>query len=125
MAWVLNDSPPNFQQELAKCQRYYNKLCIFAVGYSLASGAAIQVFIPTPVTFRDNLLIENQINNIVIRQGGKDLTTSAKVTSIGAVRENGLIINIAPPSGITLTGREIYAVYPLDSTTTLNVSCNM
>ena len=21
--WVLNDPPPNFQQELAKCQRYY------------------------------------------------------------------------------------------------------
>lgn len=23
--WVLNDPPPNFQQELAKCQRYYWK----------------------------------------------------------------------------------------------------
>ena len=24
--WILNDSPPNFQQELAKCQRYQNQL---------------------------------------------------------------------------------------------------
>ena len=51
--WILNDAPPNFQQELAKCQRYYLKTvsnqyypgCMF----SSTNGVFL---IPTPVQMR-------------------------------------------------------------------------
>ena len=36
--WVLNDPPPNFQQELAKCQRYYRNLQSSSKGYIILNG---------------------------------------------------------------------------------------
>lgn len=46
--WVLNDPPPNFQQELAKCQRYYEE-CYF----QLTSATSYQeLTIPYKVTKR-------------------------------------------------------------------------
>ena len=61
--WVLNDPPPNFQQELAKCQRYlYNIIPIFSGGqyvswYYAGIGLANSttdclVKIDTPTTMR-------------------------------------------------------------------------
>lgn len=51
--WVLNDPPPNFQQELAKCQRYYLK----AVSGQYYPGCMFtstngMFLIPTPVQMR-------------------------------------------------------------------------
>lgn len=54
--WVLNDAPPNFQQELAKCQRYYlpiDGIGRFSATFSTQS-TTLQVFVPTPVTMRTN-----------------------------------------------------------------------
>lgn len=54
--WVLNDAPPNFQQELAKCQRYYLPIDgrgRFSATFSTQS-TTLQVFVPTPVTMRTN-----------------------------------------------------------------------
>lgn len=47
-AWVLNDTPPNYQQELAKCQRY---LCKFAqYMYFMPSGETnTDAFVTVPV----------------------------------------------------------------------------
>ena len=50
--WVLNDPPPNFQQELAKCQRYF---CVVDPSYysgALYSSNAAIVNIPTSVPMR-------------------------------------------------------------------------
>lgn len=49
--WVLNDPPPNFQQELAKCRRYlyvlsaYNTYSTFAMGFNRSPTQA-EIFIP-------------------------------------------------------------------------------
>ena len=49
--WVLNDPPPNKQQELAKCQRY--QIIGNMVGpYVRYLNDYIGVFVPTPVTLR-------------------------------------------------------------------------
>ena len=53
--WVLNDPAPNFQQELAKCQRYYIALNGFSwIGSGQVDGGGVsgQFFIPLPVTMR-------------------------------------------------------------------------
>lgn len=52
--WVLLDAPPNFQQELAKCQRYLLILSGFGwIGSGICDGAASgQFFLPTPVPMR-------------------------------------------------------------------------
>lgn len=50
--WVLNDPPPNFEQELAKCQRYF---CVVDPSYysgALYSSNAAIVNIPTSVPMR-------------------------------------------------------------------------
>ena len=74
--WVLNDPPPNFQQELAKCQRYYialNGSGWIGSGQIDAGGAGGQFFIPLPVTMRKvvptiagNLRVYNSSNNIQV-----------------------------------------------------------
>lgn len=52
--WVLNDPPPNKQQELAKCQRYYLPLVQTAyAGRTYSSNDTGALFtITTPVTMR-------------------------------------------------------------------------
>ena len=55
--WVLNDPPPNYQQELAKCQRYQFKVEANSGRYAGSSREninTVQMFIPTPVTPRAN-----------------------------------------------------------------------
>lgn len=57
--WVLNDPSPNFQQELAKCQRYQYVPSASASGYRLigigvaTSDSNIRVFMHLPVPLRN------------------------------------------------------------------------
>lgn len=73
--WVLNDPAPNFEQELAKCQRY---LCVLS-GFSWIGGGNVdignvvgQFFLPTPVsmralpTFSGTMKIYNGVNNLEV-----------------------------------------------------------
>lgn len=82
--WVLNDPPPNFEQELAKCQRYYIALNGFGwIGSGQVDGGGVggQFFIPLPVTMRKvvptiagNFRVYNSSNSIqvtnVVATGG-------------------------------------------------------
>lgn len=71
--WVLNDPAPSFQQELAKCQRYYIALNGFGwigSGQIDVGGVGGQFFIPLPVTMRKvvptiagNFRVYNSSNN--------------------------------------------------------------
>lgn len=47
-AWVLNDTPPNYQQELARCQRY---LCKFVqyMDFVPSAGTNTDAFVTVPV----------------------------------------------------------------------------
>ena len=72
-SWVLNDAPPNFDQELAKCQRYYIALNGFGwigSGQIDVGGVGGRFFIPLPVTMRKvvptiagNFRVYNSSNN--------------------------------------------------------------
>lgn len=50
--WVLNDPPPNFQQELAKCQRYFLPGDLYAPIIWGHLENACSYFLNTPVTMR-------------------------------------------------------------------------
>ena len=85
--WILNDPPPNFQQELAKCQRYYialNGYGWIGSGQVDVGGVGGQFFIPTPVSMRalptcsGNLRIYNGSNNMEV-----------DITGISGYNENG------------------------------------
>lgn len=57
-AWVLNDPATNYQQELAKCQRYFIRFkqvsgSAYRPGFGNAYDATVgMIFVPTPVTMR-------------------------------------------------------------------------
>ena len=68
--WVLNDPPPNFQQELAKCQRYQNYItanseyALFGIGIIYSTTAAqIMIFLPT----------EMRVSPTAVYNGGLDV----------------------------------------------------
>ena len=56
--WMLNDPPPNQQQELAKCQKYQympvdSSAQYYPIGYGYAVGSAsVRIIVPTPVRMR-------------------------------------------------------------------------
>ena len=68
--WVLNDPPPNYQQELAKCQRYqlvlhgFTNGGKFGIGLYRTANKDIMIVIPTPVTLRNppTVLSEGEIH---------------------------------------------------------------
>lgn len=72
--WVLLDPPPNFQQELAKCQRYLLILSGFGwIGSGVVDDTSTgQFFLPTPVSMRITptmaglFRIYNHINNFQV-----------------------------------------------------------
>lgn len=72
--WVLLDPPPNFQQELAKCQRYLLILSGFGwIGSGVVDDTSTgQFFLPTPVSMRITptmaglFRIYNNINNFQV-----------------------------------------------------------
>jgi len=65
--WVLNDPPPNKQQELAKCQRYQMKLLPSSSYSTLGTGMIISsetalIFIPIPTEMRSKPILLNSAN---------------------------------------------------------------
>ena len=99
--WVLNDAPPNFQQELAKCQRYQIVLdaetkAIGRIGGSNAGNALI----PTPVTMRVDPTASGTYGVELLKDGTSYSHTGGILC---ALRENGIlatVIGISPSIGI-------------------------
>lgn len=102
--WVLNDPPPNFQQELAKCQRYLkviteNNANVGPLsGTITGSGSYCWVAIPTDVpmrvsptvTFSGNVIIRNTTG--YAPSGSQTPLVPSSVTV--ATDEIGYIINL-------------------------------
>lgn len=90
---VLNDPPPNPQQELAKCQRYQ----LFAYGdlarALIVGTTTIFFFIPTPITMRDKPIIN---------------TGDFKIRSISGVDQTGFTFDIisARSNGIFMSAQK-------------------
>lgn len=106
--WVLNDPPPNFQRELAKCQRYSlvlrsdhtgSRIC---VGLGKASNATnCFVFVSTPVSIRKTPVVSFSGTFVLYEQGAvstSDLTVSSM--TVTSYTSNGITLNITS-SGLT------------------------
>lgn len=99
--WVLNDPPPNFQQELAKCQRYQVPIPTYS-RYPLAyspSENAFDFVIPVPVTMRALPSIE--YGAFEIRQNS---STASDFTFSCVLNQNGSILIRAAKANHGLTG---------------------
>ncbi len=105
--YVLNDAPPNPQQELDKCQRYLQTLYVNGVGYSRANGINMDLAISLSSPMRITPSLVEPINDMVIRAGGADITGMA--LSINACKENIILCSVTG----TLVGRTVYAAYRL------------
>lgn len=115
--WVLNDPPPNFQQELAKCQRYQVELVSTAdpefgpigvcTGDSGAGTSSFAVAIcPLPVPMR--------IKPTVITSGLFTLKKSPNVLNVSSVTvdrlsENAISLNVTVQGTVSIG--EIYQLW--------------
>ena len=111
--WVLNAPPPNYQQELAKCQRYFIEL-VNRKSYGLiGNGIAYQdnfalVFIPLPVTLRSNPSIFTS---------GKFVLNNYKTVlevdriELDNLTSNGINVKAFTKSGQSLVRGEIYSLW--------------
>lgn len=100
--WVLNDPPPNKQQELAKCQRYqirigYKEGSTYAgaigFGYMPSSGTKIRVFVPTPVSMLKNPTLiffneKTESENLYVVSAGISQTVNSVTT---VAQQNGIL----------------------------------
>lgn len=103
--WVLSDAPPNFEEELLKCQRYQVVLEANGGIYSSSVGAGaavVVVFIPVPVSMRVSPTIVSEGNKVVCNffastgaYSQKNCTVSGKVAV-----SNGVKLTLTPDSPI-------------------------
>ena len=94
--WVLNDPPPNKQQELAKCQRYQLAATGSVTGLSRIRASLIQAnridfLIPTPVPLRAIPTIA--INNLIVLLLSTGSAQPGFTFSVAAVSELGIMIH--------------------------------
>ena len=115
--WVLNDPSPNFQQELAKCQRYYIKTSYPLTGYVLSnnSGTSGQARFDTDLAWR-NFRLANVYNVPVTINSGVfyiNGTTSLRIPEnirFDYLKDLGALIATGDFSAYS-TGQFIMALY--------------
>lgn len=101
--WVLNDPPPNFQQELAKCQRYFLRFDSAAsvIGYGVAQTAtSFLCEIPTQVALRVTPTVG--ISGIgLFGTGGLTTVDSLPITKVvgASLAENGIRFLVTSSGG--------------------------
>lgn len=111
-AWVLNDTSPNYQQELEKCQRYLLVLDGDGNSYSyreyigsVTTTNQAGFYIPTPVTMSGTPSVSLLGTSPVFSQYYSSPAVSGDVTAIGVnhILSNGLYV-LATCPGITSAG---------------------
>mgnify|MGYP000951808441 CR=1 FL=1 len=77
--WVLHDYPPNFQQELAKCQRYQWVTPSRSMWIRAAKSASDAMYfeVATPTTFRANPAINTSLESADLNITGFGATSAA------------------------------------------------
>lgn len=106
--WVLSDAPPNFGEELLKCQRYQVVLEANGGIYSSSVGAGaavVIVFIPVPVSMRVSPTIVSEGNKVVCNFFASTGAYSQKnCTVLGKVAvSNGVKLTLTPDSPLGST----------------------
>lgn len=118
--WVLNDAPPNKQQELAKCQRYFIPVDGIGRYPATISGTSnvVQIFVPTPVSMRARPGISGSFGFSFRVNSGAYHINSFSVTEILNTHTGFLIIGTAEwktgtpnvySCGIAILDSKIYA----------------
>ena len=114
---LANDAPPNYAEELAKCQRYFYRIsntinyAVFGTGHA-ASASVVYVFVPLPVTMRNTpAKAISTVGDFRLIGNGQ----SVSMTDIG--------VRYATPNGVTLqtsgsSGLTTYQTYSLVNTGT-------
>ena len=102
--WVLNEIP-DYAEELAKCQRYFQVVHLSTAGQSNAGATLVSVDVPIPVSMRAKPAIAIE-GAAVIRGGGSDVTAAG--ITVAASYSNVIALQ-ATASG--LTARTVYTVF--------------
>lgn len=116
--WVLNDPPPNFQQELAKCQRYqlslnaFNTYTTIGMGF-VTSPTVVDVTVPTPVSLRIAPTV-NALGNLTLRVASQIITLSSELVTLANIASGSLGIQISNLSGLNV-GDVAYLFAPPDA----------
>lgn len=130
-SWVLNDPPPNFAEELAKCQRYLLVLSSpDGTAGSAGTGVAISttkalMSIPIPVSMRKGTSNPTVTfsGNIYLYHGAATGSSTPKVTAITDPRVGNNVITLAAEIGsAALTGGEFCTMMFRDTTAKLIIS---
>lgn len=99
MAWVLNDPPPRYGEELAECQRYQllsgddtdtGSLCALSLSH-FSNGGTYRCFLPTPVTLRGTPVI---IGTPFLYSVATDQKVNGGTVSIHSVQNNGVLLDV-------------------------------
>lgn len=94
-AWVLNDPPPDYAEELAKCQRYQYVPASpvskqFPIGYGYGGGTtSVRILVPTPCPLRATpsiVYLAGALNNFTLYGGGAAIapTSIQEISVCGA-----------------------------------------
>lgn len=105
---LAQDAPPDYAEELAKCQRYFlrlNSVLNFPYAIGIAHNASsLRLLIPTPTTMRKAPTL-SFTGSLVARGNGSSLTVSSLSNSYLA--DNGVALDA------TTTGATQYQTYSL------------
>ncbi len=117
-AWVLNEKP-NYQQELARCQRFFYRFDYHGINYGTMFGKATsttsaRVTLPLPVRMRTNPAISSK-GQIRIEYNGTNALSSDY--TVYATSDEGVVFAIASLSSGSLPG-DGYPVYAFFNTET-------
>lgn len=105
---LANDAPPNYAEELAKCQRYFFRVNggyhPFGVGDAV-SATQVRIFVPTPVTMRTEGTHTVTTNGYITIRGSGMTGTAPTNVVWNTVDANGVSL------AFTVTGATTYEVY--------------
>lgn len=112
--WVLNDPPPNYAEELLKCQRYANELAYpFSTSYSVigvgtvVSSNKARIFIYLPTKMRVDPTVTTN-GTFYIQEAGKSANPATSIAiASGANLANVLMLEVTTENAMTI-GNGVY-----------------
>ena len=128
--WILNDAPPNFQQELAKCQRYLTLIdkSFTMVGTGMGSLTLCPISVPLPVPMRANptTVINGSIwVNTVKALLGNSIQISNPTISNSTLGNYNTVLNLTIQNGGSIPNDEFYFVQIRDGTSQIIISAEL